>query len=65
MAGGCAWLAIRHDPVLLEKYQRVVSHCGSGKKAIVAAARKRGLRLRAMLLSGETYQVGLVESAKA
>jgi transposase len=56
-----AWLAIRHDPVLLEKYRRVVSHCGSGKKAIVAVARKLALRLRAMLLSGQTYQVGLIE----
>lgn len=61
----CAWIAIRHDPVLLEKYQRVVSHCGSGKKAIVAVARKLGLRLRAMLLSGQPYQVGLIECAKA
>jgi transposase len=60
----CAWLAIRHDPVLLEKYQRVVSHCGSGKKAIVAVARKLALRLRAMLLSGQPYQVGLIECAK-
>lgn len=57
----CAWLAIRHDPVLLEKYRRVVSHCGSGKKAIVAVARKLALRLRAMLLSGEPYQIGLIE----
>jgi transposase len=56
-----AWLAIRHDPVLLEKYRGVVSHCGSGKKAIVAVARKLALRLRAMLLSGQTHQVGLIE----
>jgi transposase len=61
----CAWIALRHDPVLLEKYQRVVSHCGSGKKAIVAVARNLALKLRAMLLSGETYQVGLIECAKA
>lgn len=60
----CAWIALRHDPVLLEKYQRVVSHCGSGKKAIVAVARKLALRLRAMVLSGQTYQVGLIECAK-
>ena len=60
-----AWLAIRHDPVLLEKYQRVVSHCGSGKKAIVAVARKLALRLRAMLLNGETYHIGLIECNRA
>jgi len=60
-----AWLALRHDPVLLEKYQRVVSHCGSGKKAIVAVARKLAMRLRAILLSGQPYQVGLLECTKA
>lgn len=60
----CAWVAIRRDPVLLDKYQRVVSHCGSSKKAIVAVARKLALRLRAILLSGEPYQVGLIECAK-
>jgi len=56
-----AWIAIRHDPVLLEKYRRVVSHCGSGKKAIVAVARKLALRLRAMLLTMQPYQIGLTE----
>jgi transposase len=56
-----AWLAIRHDPALLDKYRRVVSHCGSGKKAIVAVARKMALRLRAILISGEPYQTGLIE----
>jgi transposase len=56
-----SWVAIRHDPVLLEKYRNVVSHTGSGKKAIVAVARKLAMRLRAILLSGEPYQVGLVE----
>jgi transposase len=60
-----ARIAIRHDPVLLEKYQRVVSHCGSGKKAIVAVARKLGLRLRAILLSGKSYQIGLIECSTA
>jgi transposase len=35
-----AWVARRHDPVLLEKNNRVVSHCGSGKKAIVIGRRQ-------------------------
>jgi len=56
-----AWVSIRHDPVLLEKYQAVISRCGSGKKAIVAVARKLAMRLRGILLSGEPYQVGLIE----
>jgi transposase len=60
-----SWVAIRHDPVLLEKYRNVISHTGSGKKAIVAVARKLAMRLRAVLLSGEPYQVGLVECQPA
>lgn len=54
-----AWVAIRYDPILLEKYHRVTSHCNSGKKAIVAVARKLAMRLRAVLISGKPYQVGL------
>lgn len=59
-----AWIAIRHDPVLLEKYRTVVSHSGSGKIAIVAVARKLAMRLRAILLSGEPYQIGLENNAE-
>lgn len=54
-----AWTAIKHDPILLEKYQTVSSHTGSGKKAIVAVARKLSMRLRAVLIKGKPYQVGL------
>ena len=56
-----SWIAIRHDPVLLEKFRRVLRHCGSKKKAIVAVARKLGLRLRRAMLTGEPYVVGVVE----
>ena len=56
-----SWVAIRHDPVLLDKFRRVLSHCGSKKKAIVAVARKLALRLRRVLLSGEPYAVGVLE----
>jgi hypothetical protein len=56
-----SWVAIRHDPVLLDKFRRVLSHCGSKKKAIVAVARKLALRLRRLLLSGEPYVVGVLE----
>jgi transposase len=56
-----AWIAIRYDPVLLEKYQAVVSHSGSAKKAIVAVARKLAMRLRAILLGGQEYQLGIIE----
>jgi transposase len=56
-----AWVAIRYDPVLLEKFRRVLRNCGSKKKAIVAVARKLALRLRRVLLSKEPYVVGVVE----
>lgn len=61
----CTWVAIRYDPVLLEKYRTVLSHSGSSKKAIVATARKLAMRLRSILISGEPYQIGLVECVKA
>ena len=57
----CSWIAIRHDPVLLDKFRRVLRNCGSKKKAIVAVARKLALRLRRILLSREPYVVGMVE----
>ena len=56
-----AWIARRHDPVLLEKYRQVMSRCNSSKKAIVAVARKLAVRLRAMLLNDQEYRVGLIE----
>ena len=60
-----AWIAIRHDPVLLEKYRQVASRCGSSKKAIVAVARKLAVRMRAIILSGIPYQIGVLESQAA
>ena len=57
----CSWVAIRYDPVLLDKFRRVLRSCGSKKKAIVAVARKLALRLRRTLLYGEPYAVGVVE----
>ncbi len=57
----CSWVAIRFDPVLLEKFRRVLRSCGSKKKAIVAVARKLAMRLRRLLLSGQPYVVGVIE----
>lgn len=56
-----AWIAIKHDPVLLAKFQSVASRCGSKKKAIVAVAHKLALRLRALLLTGTPYQLGVIQ----
>ncbi len=55
-----AWIAIRKDSALLGKFNAVWSHSGSKKKAIVATARKMAIRLRAILLSGQPYQLGIV-----
>lgn len=59
-----AWVAIGRDPVLLEKFRAVRGVLGRGKdgrkRAIVAVARKLAIRLRALLLSGQRYQLGLV-----
>ncbi|MCL0036405.1 IS110 family transposase [Dehalococcoidia bacterium] len=57
----CSWVAIKHDPVLLDKWRRVFRNCGSKKKAIVAVARKLASRLRRVLLTGEPYVVGVLE----
>lgn len=57
----CAWVAVRYDPILLEKYQRVIKSCGSKKKAIVAVAHKLAIRLRALLLTRQEYVKGVIE----
>ena len=57
----CAWRAIRLDPVLLAKFLAVSAHSKSKKKAIVAVARKLALRLRAVELSGQPYEIGVVQ----
>jgi transposase len=57
----CSWIAIRYDPVLLKKFQSVLSHCGSKKKAIIAVAHKLAIRLRALVLTGQEYVKGVIE----
>lgn len=54
-----SWVAIRHDPVLLDKYNRVFRNSGSKKKAIIAVAHKLALRLRTVLLMHQPYIIGL------
>ncbi len=56
-----SWIAIKYDPVLLNKFKRSMGFSKDRKKkAIVAVARKFAIRLRALLLSGEPYIIGLV-----
>ncbi len=55
----CAWTVIKHDPHLLDKYQRIRSRGTNGKKAIVAVARSLAVRLRRCLLDDTDYVIGV------
>jgi len=55
----CGWSAIRKDPVLLAKYQRVWRNSGSKKKAIVAVSRMLVVRLRALMITQTPYCIGV------
>jgi transposase len=53
-----AWTAIRQDPVLLQKFQRL--SVGKSKcKAIVAVAKSLANRIRRVLLNQEPYVIGV------
>lgn len=54
-----AWQAIRRDPVMLEAYTTLTRRM-KGQEAIVRIARKLLRRTRAVLLSNQYYQPGLV-----
>jgi len=53
-----AWRAIRKDPALLEKFNRMLSRRGS-KIAIVGIARRLALRVRRVLLDKRPYCLGV------
>lgn len=56
-----AWMAIKKDPALLAAYTRIYRNTRSKKKAIVAIARKLALRLRAIMLSKEMYELRVIK----
>lgn len=56
----CSWTAIRRDQALLSKFMRVWRASGMKKKGIVAVARIMIVRLRACMLSGRPYTIGMV-----
>jgi len=56
-----SWVAIRKDPVLLDKFNRVWRNSGSKKKAIVAVARMLIVRFRACVMSGKPYVIGVIQ----
>jgi transposase len=55
-----SWVAIRKDPALLAKFHRIWHASGSKKKAIVGVARMLIVRLRACVVSGAPYAIGVV-----
>ncbi|MBN1575840.1 MAG: IS110 family transposase [Chitinispirillaceae bacterium] len=56
----CTWTTIRKDPVMRDKFNRVVRNTGSKKKAIVATARKLTGRILRCAATDQLYEVGLV-----
>jgi transposase len=55
-----AWQAIRQDPALLDAYQQLTKRM-KGNEAIIRIARKLLRRMRAVLMSGQQYQTGVVK----
>lgn len=56
-----SWVAIRKDPALLAKFSRIWHSSGSKKKAIVGVARMLIVRLRACMVLGTPYRIGVVQ----
>jgi len=55
-----AWQAIRQDPAMLDAYQQLTKRM-KGNEAIIRIARKLLRRIRAVLISGQEYQIGVVK----
>lgn len=55
-----AWLAIRKDPALLDAYEQLTKKM-KGNEAIIRIARKLLRRMRAVLMSGQAYEKGVVK----
>jgi len=53
-----SWTLIRYDMAVRATYDRIKHQSGSGKKAIVAIARRLALRVRRILLDHEPYHYG-------
>ena len=50
-----AWRWVAHDEAAQAVYRRLVGNTGSGKKAIVALARRLGVLLWRLSVRGEPY----------
>jgi transposase len=51
-----AWRWVRYDGAAASRYQQLVANTGSGKKAIVAMARRLGVLLWRLSVRGEPYR---------
>lgn len=51
-----AWRWVRYDGAAASRYRRLVANTGSGKKAIVAMARRLGVLLWRLSVHGEPYR---------
>lgn len=56
-----SWQAIRRDPAMLDAYQQLTRRM-KGNEAIVRIARKLLRRIRMVLLTGKSYELGVVTS---
>lgn len=56
-----AWMTVRKDGALLEKFDRVYKKSGSKQKAIVAVARKLMTKIYAAVRKEEDYRINLRE----
>lgn len=58
-----SWVAITKDPCLRKIYDRISLQKG-GKRAIIGVARRLVGRIRSCLLSGELYEINIIEKKK-
>lgn len=54
-----AWVAIKHDPAMMEYYKKLTKRM-EANRAIIRIARKLLARLRTVLLTGIPYQKGVI-----
>jgi transposase len=59
-----AWVAVRHDPVLTQKFNDLCKYM-TKQRAIVRIAKKLLNRIRAVWKTGQQYVIGTIESCPA
>jgi hypothetical protein len=51
-----AWRWVRYDDAAARRYRQLVANTGSGKKAVVAMARRLGVLLWRLSVHGDLYR---------